>query len=314
MRQPNFVLIGLALALVTGMVVLADVLGHRLPQADATILLSDIPVPNEDSASRSDPSRVRFAVASVLSPRATLEHYGALATYLSARLGRPVELVQSKTYAETNALVRSGDVSVALVCSGAFVMGRREFGMEALAVPVVDGKVTYQSYLIVPSNSNVRTWKDLRQKTFAFTDPLSNSGRLVPVYMLTKMGETPDSFFKNFIFTYSHDKSIHAVAEGLVEAAAVDSLVYNAIVQQEPSIAKKTRIVWESPLYGINPVVVNPGAPPELREELKAILLNMAGDADGREILERLGIDAFVTPDPSAYDSIEAMLRDTKGQ
>ncbi len=312
MRQPNFVLIGLAIAVITGLVVLADVLGHRLPQADANIVLSDIPAPNEDTAYWPDPSRVRFAVASVLSPQTTLEHYGALANYLSIRLGRPVELVQGKSYAETNALVRSGDVSVALVCSGAFVMGRREFGMEALAVPVVDGKVTYQSYLIVPSNSNVRTWKDLRQKTFAFTDPLSNSGRLVPVYMLTKMGETPDSFFKNFIFTYSHDKSIQAVAEGLVEAAAVDSLVYNFIIQQDPSLAKKTRIVWESPDYGINPVVVNPGASPQLREELKTILLNMAGDPDGRGILQRLNINAFVTPDPSAYDLIEAMLHDTK--
>lgn len=312
MRQPNFVLIGLGIALITGLLVMIDTTGHRLPQADETIALSDIPTPNEDTAYRPDPSRVRFAVASVLSPRATLEHYGALANYLSVRLGRPVELVQSKSYAETNALVRSGDVSVALVCSGAFVMGRREFGMEALVVPVVGGETTYQSYLIVPSNSNVRVWEDLRQKTFAFTDPLSNSGRLVPVYLLSKMGETPDSFFKNFIFTYSHDKSIHAVAEGLVEAAAVDSLVYEFIVQQESSIARKTRVVWKSPLYGINPVVVNPGTPSELKEELKSILLNMADNPDGREILRQLGIDAFVGPDPAAYELIEEMLQGTK--
>jgi len=284
------------------------------PPADATLNLSQLATDQDLSPYRPDPSRLRFAVAPVLSPRATLENYEALAAYLGERLGRPVELVQGKSYAEINALVRAGDVSFALVCSGAYVQGRREFGMQALVVPVVNGETTYRSYLIVPSDSPDRGWEDLRNKRFAFTDPLSNTGRLVPVYVLSRMGEVPERFFKDFIFTYSHDNSIEAVAEGLVDGAAVDSLVYDYLAQTNPALAAKTRIVWKSPAYGINPVVVHPKVDPELRARLAAILLGVDSDLKGREVLARLGVDAFVMPDPSAYDSIEEMMRATGAQ
>ena len=282
------------------------------PSGDVVLSLGKVDQQQENPPYRPDSSRLRFAVAPVLSPQATLENYTALASYLGERLGKPVELVLGKSYAEINALVRSGDVALALVCSGAYVLGRREFGMEALAVPVVNGEKTYRSYLVVPSGSPITSWEDLRQKTFAFTDPLSNSGRLVPLYVLLQMGETPERFFKNFIFTYSHDKSIEAVTGGLVDAAAVDSLVYDYLVSRTPSIAANTRVVWRSPPYGINPVVVHPAMPPELRQQLETILTGMAQDDEGRKVLKGLEVDAFVRPDAGAYDLIEAMVEATR--
>lgn len=307
-------LIGAVAVAFVALVAVALAYWEGSPPADATLALSQLASETESPSYRPDSSRLRFAVAPVLSPRATLENYEALAVYLGERLGRPVELVQGKSYAEINALVRAGDVSFALVCSGAYVQGRREFGMQALVVPVVNGDTTYRSYLIVPSDSPDRGWEDLRNKRFAFTDPLSNTGRLVPVYVLSRMGETPERFFQDFIFTYSHDNSIEAVAEGLVDGAAVDSLVYDYLAQTDPALAAKTRIVWKSPAYGINPVVVHPRVDPEFRARLAAILLGMNGDLKGRKVLARLGVDAFVPSDAGAYDSIEEMMRATGAQ
>ncbi|MBF8265686.1 MAG: phosphate/phosphite/phosphonate ABC transporter substrate-binding protein [Dehalococcoidia bacterium] len=258
-----------------------------------------------------DKSRLRFAVAPVLSPLATAKNYETLATYLGEKLGRPVELVQGKSYTEINAMVRDGDVSLAFVCSGAFVIGRREFGMEALVTPVVNGQKTYNSYLVVPTRSTAKTWGDLRQKTFAFTDPLSNTGRIVPVYVLSQMGETPEKFFKSTIFTYGHDKSIQAVADSLVDGAAVDSLVYDFIVKRDPALAARTKIIWKSPPYGINPMVVNPDLSPQLRRQFESIFLGMSSDTKGMETLKYLGIDTFTKPDVAAYDAIEEMIRVT---
>lgn len=76
--------------------------------------------------------------------------YPELVAYLGRRLGRPAELVQGKTYAEINDLVRTGDVTLALVCTNAYLEGREDFGMEALVVPQVAGETVYYSYLIVP--------------------------------------------------------------------------------------------------------------------------------------------------------------------
>lgn len=280
--------------------------------ANLRLSLDDLVDASGDSSSSHDP-RIRFAVAAVLSPRQTLDSYEAFRLYLEKHLGKRVEFIQNRTYAETNALVRSGDVTLALVCSGAYVAGRREFGMEALAVPVVNGERTYRSLLIVPAGSTAQTWEDLRHKTFAYTDPLSNTGRLVPAYVISQKGEAAESYFKDFIFTYAHDRSIRAVADGLVDGAAVDSLVYEWMARDSPFLTAKTRVIWESSPFGINPFVVNPNIDPAVRRELLSLLLGMNNDEEGRSVLAQLGIDGFSLPDPGAYEGIVTMMAVTKG-
>ena len=311
MRMLNFMLIavtGVALIGVVGLIVVNE---QENVKADVSLSLSQSVSRHTVSLNQADKFRLRFGVAPVLSPLATAKNYETLANYLGEKLVRPVELVQGKSYTEINAMVRDGDVSLAFVCSGAFVIGRREFGMEALVIPVVNGQKTYNSYLIVPYRSTAKTWEDLRQKTFAFTDPLSNTGRLVPVYTLSQMGETPEKFFKSTIFTYGHDKSIQAIADGLVDGAAVDSLVYDFIAKRDPALAARTKVIWKSPPYGINPVVVNPNLSPELRRQFESIFLGMSSDPKGMEILKYLGIDTFTKPDAATYDTIEEMIRVT---
>jgi len=248
-------------------------------------------------------------VAAVNSPRSTFDAYEALGRYLGERLGLQARLVGSKTYAEINALVRSGDATLAMVCTAAYVYGHDEFNMEALVVPVVHGETVYRSYLIVARDSPITTWEELRGRTFAFTDPMSNSGRLVPLYQLWRMGETPGSFFDRYIFTYSHDNSIRAVAQGLVTAASVDSLVYDYALAKGEDNAADTRVIWRSPPYGINPIVVNPNLDPVLKAELKRLLLEMHHTPEGRAILERLTFDRFVPANDKAYDSVRAMMQ-----
>ncbi len=308
MRTKSFVVAGALGVIAVGMVLFAVLGGDRGPSADLRLSLSDLSYDTEAGGADPEGTGIRFAVAAVLSPSAMLDDYQALAKYISERLRRPVELVQNRSYAETNAMVLSGGVALALVCSGAYVEGRRAFGMQPLVMPVVDGETTYRSYLIVSSESDAEGWQDLEGRRFAFTDPLSNTGRLVPVYVLAQMDESPEEFFADSIFTYSHDKSVQAVAGGLVDAAAVDSLVYDSLENHSPAVKEKTKVIWRSPPYGINPVVVHPGADPELRRELESVFLTMSEDPEGQRVLALLGIDSFVLPIPGAYATIEDMI------
>ncbi len=250
---------------------------------------------------------LRVAVAPVNSPRETLNLYQGLVAYLGRRLGRPTELLQGKTYAEINDLIRAGDVTLALVCTNAYLEGQADFGMEALAVPQVAGETVYFSYLIVPQDSLVNSLADLRGRTFAFSDPLSNSGRLVVVYRLQQMDERPETFFQRHIFTYSHDNSIKAVAQKLVEGAAVDSLVYDDLAIKDPELIARTRIIARWGPYGINPLVVHPRLEAELKTRLRELLLTLHEDPEGQTLLAQLRVDRFVLPDETAYDSVRAM-------
>jgi phosphonate transport system substrate-binding protein len=132
----------------------------------------------------------RLAAAGVLSPTEELKIYEQLITYFSRELHQPVELVQRRTYNEINDLVKSRYVDFAFVCGFPYVSGHEEFGMELLVVPEVNGETVYYSYIIVPASSTAKELKDLKGKSFAFADPLSNSGRLAPTYKLHQLGET----------------------------------------------------------------------------------------------------------------------------
>jgi len=250
---------------------------------------------------------IRIAVGGMITPKEGFGYYKQFLDYIGEKLGMRVDFVDRENYAEINALVRSGKVDVAFVCGGPYVDGHAAFGMELLAAPQAYNGTVYYSYIIVPADSPVKNFQDLRGKSFAFTDPLSNSGKLVPTYMLARAGQTPKSFFSKVVYMGSHDKSIKAVAEKLVDGAAVDSLIWEYDNLKSPEFTAKTRIIEKSPPYGIPPVVVRPNMDPQLKEKIRAVFLNAHKDAKGREILNHMMIDRFVLLDDRAYDSIREM-------
>jgi phosphonate transport system substrate-binding protein len=250
---------------------------------------------------------IKIAVAPVISPRASIEYYVDLFEYIGKLLNCSVEIVQRKTYTEINDLLASGKVDVAFVCSGAYIEGHDKFGMELLVAPKAYGQPVYYSYIIVPRDSEAKSLKDLKGKVYAFTDPLSNSGRLVPTYMLVRLGETPESFFKQYIYTHSHDNSIEAVARKIVDGASVDSLVWEYFNATDPRFTSHTKVIEKSPPYPIPPVVVRPGIDPKFKQKLRDILLSLHKDPRGKGILAKLRIEKFIILPDEAYNILREM-------
>jgi hypothetical protein len=74
---------------------------------------------------------------------------------------------------------------------------------------LANGSLGYRSCLIVPSDSDVFSPEDTAGKTFAFNDPNSTSGYLVPsTFFMTEMGIDPQKHFSKVIFSGSHEASI----------------------------------------------------------------------------------------------------------
>ncbi len=271
-----------------------------------TVVLSDLePLPAYDTSASTIPLRV--AIAAIISPQGTAESYAPLLDYLGTSLSRPIELVQRRTYAEVNNLIEQGEVDLAFVCTKAYVIGHRDFGMELLAAPQMGGETVYHSVLIVPAESPTQSMADLRGLVFAFTDPLSFTGRTYSTYLVQRLGETPATFFERTFYTYSHDDAIRAVAEGLADGAGVDSLVYEFALTREPELGQRTRIIHRSPPFGMPPVVVNPSIRPQLRAQLQEILLQMDDDPQGRAALAVAGFDRFALVEDGVYDSVREL-------
>ena len=251
---------------------------------------------------------LRVAVAAVISPQGTVESYSGLVHYLGEKTGRPIELVQRRTYMEVNDLLENGEVDLAFVCTSAYIAGERDFGMELLAAPQVNGETVYRSYLIVPFSSPAHDMADLKGKVFAFTDPISLTGRAYPTALVQQLGATPETFFSRTFFTYSHDEAIYAVANGLADGAGVDSLIYDYALDRDPGLAEKVKIIHQSAPFGIPPVVVNPNLRPQIKADLQAILLEMFNDPAGQDALAAIGVEKFVTINDSTYTSVRSLL------
>ena len=252
---------------------------------------------------------IRIVISLMVTPRAGFAYYRQLLDYIEAKTGKPVEFIIHDNYAETLRLLKDDGIDVAFVCGGPYVDGRDTFDLQLLAAPQAKGVSTYQSYIIVHKDSTMERMEELRGKVFAFADPLSNTGKVVPTYMLAGMGETPETFFERYFYTYAHDKSIKAVAQKTAAGAAVNSLIYEYEENSDPTYTAQTKIIRKSADYGIPPVVVSKGMDPVAREQVKAILLNVHHDEEGKKILAGMGLEKFVEIDDSAYDGIREMKK-----
>ncbi|NMB41746.1 MAG: phosphate/phosphite/phosphonate ABC transporter substrate-binding protein [Firmicutes bacterium] len=255
---------------------------------------------------------VRLAVAPVFSPLQTRENYLKLLAYLSDKLEQPVELVLRSTYAEIDQLLKQSLADIAFVGSRSYIELEKSGEIELLAIPQIKGQNEHHSYIIVPDKSNVYSLEDLRGEKFLFTDPLSFPGKLYVLCRLSQMGKRPETFFSDTIYSYSNDSSVIAVTEGWVRGAAVDSVVYNYLLEKNPELEGKTRIIETSPAVGNPPIVVSSSVPVEFREKLKDIFSVMHNDIKGREALAEMGVECFVSGNDENYDVIRRILAEAE--
>ena len=247
---------------------------------------------------------LRIAISTVLSPTDTIVYYRGIANYLGNQLGRPVILLQRKSYAEIALLLVNGGADMAFLSAGAYSIYSNVEGTEPLVTQERMGVPYYQSYIIVAKDSPVSSVMELKGATMAFTDPISYSGYLYFASLLREKGETPEHFLRQFIYTYSHEKSLRAVSTKVVEAASIDSLIYEYALLKNPEVASRVKIIAVSPPVGTGPIVIGHTIDAEHRELLRNIFLQMHNDPTLKPILQGLLIDRFVPFQPALYEAM----------
>ncbi|MBI4612387.1 MAG: PhnD/SsuA/transferrin family substrate-binding protein [Planctomycetes bacterium] len=283
--------------------------GEARPRAEAWVdFHSPGPRSAADRATDSDGGVLRVAIAPVVSPEYSYSIYEDFVEVLARRLGRSPVRLQGKSYDEVNNMLRFRRCDLALICNFALIRGEQEFGLEPIAVPVVSDSLEYFSLVLVQGSSPARSLRDLQGKRFASADLLSASGWLYPMVQIRRQGFDPNTFFSGHVITGSHDRSLHAVVSGYVEGAAVDSLAYDAMVEEDPDVASKTRIIERSPGFGTPPIVAHPHIDPELKREIQTALFAMHEDEEGARALAKARIDRFVAPEDGFYDSVRELV------
>lgn len=237
--------------------------------------------------------------------------YEAVAAFVGRRLGVPVTIEECDDYERWAAADRD---DVHFVCSLPYVELARhgEPPVEVIAAPVLEGeryggRPIYYSDVIVARDAAFTSFSDLRGASWAYNEPQSHSGYGITRYTLVKLGET-DGFFGSVIDAGFHQTSIRMVAEGKVDASAIDSQVLEVELRDHPEVAERIRIIDSLGPSSIQPVTVARRLPDELRREIQEALVEMGDHPDGRPGLELGMVRRFVPADDAGYGDIREML------
>jgi len=235
-----------------------------------------------------------------------------LTEYISEKLKTHFNPVFEPNYSNATRMLANKEVDFAFLCSGPYVIGKERYGIEALVAIKPAFNVDYRAYIVVPFSSSAKTFQDLKGRSFAFVDLQSYTGRLVPLYMIKKMGEKPTNFFSDTIYAKSHEAAFQAVLDGKVAGSSVISLLVEHFFRVDPTLRKKVKIIEKSEKAGFPVFATVRYASDKEKAAFKNVLLNMHKDAKGRKILQKLEIEHFYEPKDSEYDLIRKQFKEVK--
>ena len=237
----------------------------------------------------------------------TAQYWNPILTHVSAKSGVPLDLKLAKTAQEGNANAEAGKYDF-LYTNHFFTPERDRLGYKVIARPAGPG---IRSQIVVPLDSPIKTLQDLEGKEVGFVSPDGFTGYWLPMDALLRSG-----VHIKVVFTGNQEASSAQLRLYKIAAAGVNSSVMARYGRRE---AFEYRALWTSEMYGDLCIMANPKLPPAKIAAVKAALVNMANDAEGRKILEA-GADllkstselGFVAAEDREYDNYRKFFRTTK--
>lgn len=161
-----------------------------------------------------------------------------LRVYLEETLGVRTVLVTGTSYTAVIEAMRAGRADAMEVGPFSYVLAALEANAEAIAVANFQEGITtedatnvptefipgYFSVLFTVKGSGIASIADLEGRSFAFTDPASTSGYLIPAttIMTTQGFDDPVQIeeFADIVFAGNHPSAVLSVSEGTTDAGA----------------------------------------------------------------------------------------------
>jgi len=173
----------------------------------------------------------------------------------------------------------------------------------------------YRGQFIANQASGIKTFADLKGKTFCFVDPLSTSGYIVPRIVLKANGINPDTDFKATQNAGSHPNVAIAVYKGDCDAGVtyINVLTDAAtnLAGTYPDITSKVYVFADTDRIPNDGVQYVKTLDPKLQAITTEALLAMSNDPGGKAVLAKLyAINAFQKIDSTftMYSDFNAVL------
>ena len=236
------------------------------------------------------------------------EAFGAA---LGKLVGVPIRVTVASDYAAVVEALRNRTADLAFVHPAGYVLANREAKAMIVAKDQWHGNTSYTSRIYVRKESGLKTLEELRGKTIAFVDPSSTSGYVYPMVMLIEKGlvqnKDPKTFFKEFVFSGSHDAGLQALLNGHVDAFASFDQAREQYLK-DPAEREKLIYIAESAPIPEGGICARDGLDPALVAKVRAALLSMKGPTYAPVLKALYDIDGFEPAEDREYEPVRAAM------
>jgi phosphonate transport system substrate-binding protein len=266
------------------------------------------------AADPSWPKEITFALLSTENAAEITRRWGPILAQLEKDLGVKVKSVSATDYRGSIEALKFKKAEIGHLGPKSYVEASNNnyANVEPVAqLRLANGSLGYRSCLIVHADSDIFSPEDMTGKTFAFNDPNSTSGYLVPsAFFMMEMGIDPKKSFSKVTFSGSHEASILAVANKKVEVASTNLPDLQQLTREGKVPRGGLRVIWVSKLIPNDPIVVRKDLPANLKSAIQESLVSMKDR--NPEAFKEIGawLGGFVPADDGKYQVIRD-LNDT---
>ena len=262
------------------------------------------------------PTELTFSILSAENQASMQPLWQPLLDDMSAQIGVKVKPYFATNYTSLVEAMRFKQVQVGWFSASPALQAINRADGEVLG-RVVDagGEATYKSVIIVKKGSGVTLDKLLacgKTLSFGIGDTQSTSGTLAPMaYLFTPKGIEPSKCFKA-VRAASHQANVFAVANGVLDAATNNSVGLVFAKRENPDVAAKVDVIWESPPLPESSIVVRKDLDPALKEKIRQFFLTYGTGTDAkadkqREVLKGLAYGGFKPADNTYLNPVREM-------
>jgi phosphonate transport system substrate-binding protein len=254
------------------------------------------------------PRTLRMSMIPTTDPTKAIREMQPLVDYLSRRTGTKVEMTVPTNYAAVVEALVNDQVDVAHLGGFTYVQASQRAGVKPLVQRERDRN--FHSLFVTQPASPIRSLADLEGHTFAFGDVNSTSGHLMPESFMREAGVKP-AVISKAIYTGGHDATLLAVANGKVDAGALDEAVFQRLTSTGKVDPKSVRVFLTTPPFFDYVWAARKDVDPAVAKSVADAFLALdAGDPAQKQILDALAASKYVTVEDKSYDKLRAAARE----
>lgn len=261
------------------------------------------------SAARAEVSVLRISAIPDEAPTELQRKFAPLGAYLEKETGMKVEFTPVTDYAAVVESLATKKLDMAWL--GGFTFVQAKMRTNGTAIPIVQRQedAVFTSRFIT-ADERIKSFADLKGKTFAFGSPSSTSGHLMPRYFLGQAGIDPDKDFKNVAFSGAHDATAAFVAGGKADAGVLNASVWDKLVEQKKVDPAKVRVFATTPTYFDYNWTVRGDLDPALIKKLTEAFLKLdPSNPEHKEIMALQRASKFIPTKAENYAGIETAAK-----